>query len=103
MPRNLDKQHPTGGFVLVTVLWVLAILTVIALGLGNRSVMERRVSWNAMDHAQALHMARGAVERGIFEVGNKRQIDFMLDQSGYTALDQRWTKPLDLLNNPEED
>ncbi|MDP7638547.1 MAG: hypothetical protein QGG73_02365, partial [Candidatus Hydrogenedentes bacterium] len=49
------------GFVLVSVLWILAILTVVSLGFANRASLERKVAWYALDQAQAQNMARGAV------------------------------------------
>lgn len=88
------------GFVLVTVLWILAILTVISLGFGRRSMMERRVAAYTLDHAQAMQMARGALERGIAELANKSFYDARAPGGGYyTGLDQRWARPLDLLRD----
>ncbi len=86
------------GFVLVSVLWILAIMLVLALGFARRSMMERKVAWYALDHAQALHMARGAAERGIVELGNRLIVDISEKKEGYTGYDQRWAKPLDILH-----
>ena len=85
------------GFVLVSVLWILAILTVIVLGFGRRAILEHRASRYALDQAQALQMARGAVQRGILELKVKSFVDQINDQSGYTGLDQRWAQPVDLM------
>ena len=85
------------GFALVTVLWVLAILTVVAFGFSRRAMTERQAAWYLLDHAQALHMARGAVERGVLELRNRTWVDRYYEQAGYTALNQRWARPVDLL------
>lgn len=85
------------GFVLVTVLWVLAILAVISLGFGRRAMLERQKAWYVLDHEQALQMARGAVELAIVELRNKAVLDDYHGQSGYTGRQQRWARPVDLL------
>jgi type II secretory pathway component PulK len=59
------------GFVLVVVLGVLAILTVVALGFAHRAVLDRRAAALTLDHAQALMLARGAVQRGIVQLRNQ--------------------------------
>ena len=56
---HLRTQH-RGGFVLVSVLWILAILTVISLGFARRAMLERRMAWYALDREQAQQMARAA-------------------------------------------
>jgi type II secretory pathway component PulK len=86
-----------GGFALVSVLWILAILTVMSLGFAGRAMLERRMAWYAVDREQAQHMARAAVERGLFELRNKTLLDDYNDQAGYTGLDQRWAQPINLL------
>lgn len=94
---NRESSQQDGGFALVTVLWILALLTVVAFGFSRRAMTERQAAWYLLDHAQALHMARGAVERGVLELRNRRSLDRYYEQEGYTALNQRWARPLDLL------
>lgn len=97
-PNRYNRPHGhEAGFVLVSVLWILAILTVLSLGFGRRAMMERKVAWYALDHAQALQMARGAAERGIVEIANGHLINLKEDKIGYTGLDQRWAKPVNIL------
>lgn len=94
------KRHESAreaGFVLVTVLWILAILTVIALGFSRRAMLERRMAWYALDRQQAQHMARAAAERGLFEMRHARTVMQFDGQSGYIGLDQRWARDIDLL------
>ena len=84
------------GFVLVSVLWILAILSVVSLGFARRAMIERRVAWYELDRAQALHMARGAVIRGMFEIRNRRIINIYERNEEGTGLHQRWARPGDL-------
>jgi general secretion pathway protein K len=84
------------GFVLVVVLWLLAILTVIAIGFQRRSVMEARAAAFTLDHSKAMFLARGAVARGVIEVRNKGAIDALYKQSGRTGYSQQWTKTKDM-------
>ncbi len=92
-----SSTHRGDGFVLVSVLWILAILTVISVGFGHRAMLERRMAWYALDREQAQQMARAAAERGMFELEHKILLDAYNDQAGYTGLDQRWARPIDLL------
>ena len=93
--------HHNQGFVLVTVLWMIAILTVIVLGFGFRAMLERRIAWYELDQAQAQAMARGAVNRALMELENKKSIDAFYQQAGYTGLDQHWATPVNLLDEAE--
>ncbi len=97
------------GFVLISVLWILAILTIVALGFANRARVERQLAWYALDHEQALQLARGAVESGIVELLNKGAIDTRDGLDGYTSLSQNWAQPVDVFedtkyyDSPDED
>jgi type II secretory pathway component PulK len=65
------------GFVLVCVLWVMAILTVLSIGLGRRALLDARAAAYAADHSRARHMARSAVEYGIAATRNERAFQSM--------------------------
>lgn len=102
------NQH---GFVLIVVLWVLAILTIITVGFGHRAVLDQKVAAYSLDHAQALILARSAVQRGIVSMRNKAIKDMAMSQmsqgSGHseppmTHYGQEWAKPQDLLEEGEE-
>ena len=98
------KRHATrndAGFVLVTVLWILAILTVISLGFARRSMLERQAVWYALDHQQAMHMARGGVERGILGLRLSARINQHLERDGYTGLNQQWAREVNLLTEAD--
>ena len=93
---SLGRGGARGGFVLVTVLWILAILTVVSLGFGRRAMLERQMAWYALDREQAQQMARGAAELALLELRNKALLDEYNNQPGYTGTDQRWAVPVDL-------
>ncbi|NIA15686.1 MAG: hypothetical protein GWP08_16605 [Nitrospiraceae bacterium] len=97
----LRYEHPQRGFVLVTVLWVLAILTVITLGFGRRSMLDARAAVYSLDHMKTMHMARGAVARGIAELKNKAAKDAVSRIEGMTCLSQPWAKPMNMLGSGE--
>jgi type II secretory pathway component PulK len=63
------------GFVLVSVLWVVALLTVITISYHHRARLEVRAARYSLDASQARMAARAAVERGILEVRNKAVLD----------------------------
>lgn len=85
------------GFVLVTVLWLLVILTVITMGFSHRAMMERRMAWYGMDQAQAQAMARGAANRALLELSNKERFSAYNRDEGYDGRNQRWARPTNLL------
>lgn len=85
------------GFVLLVVMWVLAMLTVIAIGFGRRSTLDQRAAAYALDHTQALMMARGAVHRGMILLRNKAVQDAAdRDHPPVTYWGQDWAIPLDM-------
>ena len=83
------------GFVLMCVLWVVAMLTVITLGFGHRAALDRRAAAYSLDHAVAMVAARGAVERGIVELANRgvKMRLFPPDMRGGTHLGEAWAIP----------
>lgn len=101
MQRPRGERDARDGFVLVSVLWILAILTVISVGFAHRAMLERRMAWYALDREQAQQMARAAAERGLFELEHKLLLDAYNEQAGYTGLDQRWARPIDLLTESQ--
>ncbi len=98
--RQAPLRKTPSGFVLVCVIWVVAILTVMALGFGHRAMLARRASAYSLDHTQAMLMARGAVQRGIVEVRNKIVNDRAKKREpGSTHLGQEWAKEKNLLES----
>lgn len=102
-PRPINSAvRPNGGFVLVCVLWVVAIMTVVALGFGRRALLENSAARYSLDHVKAMHMARGAVNRGMVELRNKAVYDFLRGAEGRTSYAQQWSRPRNMLE-PGED
>lgn len=103
MPKTSTNKD---GFVLVTVVWLLAILTVIAIGFSYRAMLERRAAWYDIDHAQARTLARSAANRALFELRNKRTLDrynaivkrYNFDPQPYTGLDQHWSLSVNIFD-----
>lgn len=85
------------GFVLVIVLWVLAMLTLVSVGLGHRMMLDMRAAAYTLDHVQALMMARAAAQRGIVVLRNKAVTD-LADalHPDITFYGQEWAQPFDL-------
>lgn len=92
------KRHRE-GFVLVVVLWVLAIITVTTIGFGQRAYLDRHAAYYALDHTQAMYMARAAVNRGIVELRNKMVKDYLQeDERRITYIGQPWSEKVDIVN-----
>jgi len=96
-PRLLTPVASKNGFVLVSVLWILAILTVITVGFGRRSMLDRRAAAFSFDHSKALCMARGAVVRGVVELQNRTVVNALYHQIHRTGPTQYWAKPIDMM------
>ncbi|MCL4692974.1 MAG: general secretion pathway protein GspK [Candidatus Hydrogenedentes bacterium] len=73
------REH---GFVLVAVIWMLAILTVLAIGFGRRALLEQRAAALSIDHTRTQHLARGAVEYGIAYMRNQALVQQLVEQYG---------------------
>lgn len=104
--RSLRPHSPTderSGFVLVIVLWVVAMLTVMTLSFAERAILEVKAAHYTLDHAQARMMARAAVYRGMLELQHKAINDYVeayenpLIQRGTTHLGQAWAERVDML------
>lgn len=93
-PRRVKRRT---GFVLVCVLWVTALLSLLALGFARRAMLDRRAATYALDHAVAMAAARGAVERGLLEILNRGlKVRFLPpERRGGTHLGEYWAQPTD--------
>jgi type II secretory pathway component PulK len=89
------------GYVLIVVLWLVAILTVVTLGFGHRALLDRRAAANTIDQLQVRYMAQGAVARGIVALQNKGVLEQALPVSERSLLDDEWKRVPDLFNTPE--
>lgn len=95
MARNVN------GYVLVTVIWVLAILSVIVIGFGHRALLNDRAAAYALDRTQAMMMARGAIQRGMVLLRNKSWHDWAMEGEHVlcTHMGQSWARPGDLFGD----
>jgi type II secretory pathway component PulK len=83
---------------LIISLWVLAILTVMAVGIGHRVAMSLRMSRYGRDSLQALYQAKARVNLAISKI--------LQDTSpGYDSMAEEWMNPVDeaLYNIFDED
>lgn len=85
----MTHQRPTEqrGFVLVSVLWMLTILTVVTLGFGRRAYLDARAAALTLDQIQVQYLARGAAQRGVEEV--QQRIDIYTNMSRVIGSMQR--------------
>ncbi len=98
-PQNGSPARNAGGqsgFVLMCVLWTLALLTIITVGMGHRALLDARAAAYSMDHARAMLMARGAVHRARAALRNKNVRDAYALKEGGTGLGQPWAQPVDM-------
>lgn len=87
----------TPGFVLVSVLWVVALLTVVTLSFGYRARLEAQAARYSLDATQARLAARGAVEAAILQLRNKHVLDRTEGAPApVTHLSQAWARTGDL-------
>ncbi len=95
-------SRSSNGFVLVSVLWVVALLTVITISYHYRARLEVRAARYSLDSAQARMTARAALERGILELRNKTVFDALRQdpteapRAPSTHLGQSWAQVGDL-------
>ncbi|MCC6490568.1 MAG: general secretion pathway protein GspK [Candidatus Hydrogenedentes bacterium] len=78
-------KRDTDGFVLVAVIWVLAILTVLAIGFGRRALLDQRAAALSIDRTRTQYLARGAVEYGIAHMRNQAMLQSIAEQYGGEA------------------
>ena len=90
MNRTAKNRAP--GFVLVCVLWALAVLTILTFGFARRALLDRRAAAVSCDYMQARFLARGAVERGLADVRNEQAMRWLVMEVAPTASNAPTTK-----------
>ena len=65
MLRGLDKEK---GLALIMVLWVLTILSIVALELSHAGRIELKLASNLKEETQSYYLARAGIERGIAQI-----------------------------------
>ena len=78
-------RHRSEGFVLIAVIWVLAILTVLAIGFGHRALLDQRAAALMIDRTRTQYLARGAVEYGVAYLRNQAIIQSVAEEYGGEA------------------
>ncbi|MFB3895035.1 MAG: helix-hairpin-helix domain-containing protein [bacterium] len=87
---NKDQEN-NQGIILVIVLWVLVILTVMALSFSHSMVVEYRISANGIDKLKTMELAKSGIERAIAEVSQ--------DSTEIGTLTSRWRVNTDGFQN----
>ncbi|MCX8066062.1 MAG: type II secretion system protein GspK [Candidatus Hydrogenedentes bacterium] len=97
---KLVQSKKIVGFVLVSVMWIIVLLTIIVTGFGRRVMLDRRASAYSLDIEVARSLAHSAVQRGIMELRNKIITDALKpDEMGCTYLGQPWAKVTSLIKD----
>ncbi|MBI2425219.1 MAG: general secretion pathway protein GspK [Candidatus Hydrogenedentes bacterium] len=98
----MRARNEESGFVLICVIWVVALLTVITMGFNHRARLDRKAAVYSLDRDLAMAQARGAVQRGMVEVRNKYLKDLLdPNQVFSTHLGQDWARETNLLQDGE--
>ncbi|WP_316369358.1 general secretion pathway protein GspK [Candidatus Thiodiazotropha sp. CDECU1] len=66
--RENRKYHRQQGFALVLVLWLVALLTIVAASFSTHSKVETRLTGNAIDALHSRLLAQSGVNRAILEL-----------------------------------
>lgn len=88
--------------VVIISLWILVILTILAISVAHRVAFGLRLSRYQRDKARALYLAKAGINRAIAELEKDK------DNNNYDALNEKWADNKDtfekilLDNNPNE-
>ncbi|MFA6241367.1 MAG: hypothetical protein WC655_10580 [Candidatus Hydrogenedentales bacterium] len=93
-----NALSPTSGYVLITVLWALVVLTALMVGFGRRAMMDQRAAAYSIDHTEAYFKARGAIEMGIAHVQNEVFIQSLYNNVGLEYSLNLQTRKADLMS-----
>lgn len=97
------RGRKNSGSILVVSTWMLAILSVLALGMAFRSSMEARLSKYNMDRVQALYLAKAGVVQCQALLANDTNAYDSIYESGITAAGDKSMKDLFLDVKPGKD
>ncbi len=86
------------GSVLMITLWILAILVIFALGLGQRAIINLRLARFQRDRLKATCLAKAAINRAIVELEKDEEND-RNNPPGYDSLSESWSTGKDAANN----
>jgi general secretion pathway protein K len=106
---NKTAKNDRTGFVLVCVLWALAVLTILTFGFARRALLDRRAAAVSGDYVQARFLARGAVECGLAGIRNDQALRQLVADVAPTVTNTprtrlpmfRWTTSGNLIDEGE--
>ncbi len=71
-----------GGAILITSLWMLAILAILAMGIGFRVSIEARLAKYNMEGSTALYLAKAGVVKSIYRVSKMPSVSDSIYECG---------------------
>ncbi len=83
-------KRDEGGFVLIVVVWILAVLTIIAMSYAKAAMLDRRAAAQMLTQVQAQYLARGAIERGLVELRNRELLDRIFSDNAGVIPARNW-------------
>lgn len=82
------------GSILITTLWVMAILTLLAIGIGIRMAVEIKLTGYAINRAKALYLAEAGLRKAVSLLleDNNRELDSLNEiwSTGYDAEEEEY-------------
>lgn len=69
------------GFILVAMIWIVAILAVLTLGFAHRALIDQRAAAVSLDRGKAQYFARGAVNYAVADMRNKAFMEALVEQA----------------------
>jgi type II secretory pathway component PulK len=91
----MDKR----GSVLMISMWILAILVIFSLGLGQRALISLRLARYQKDSLKAEYLAKAGIYRAIEELEKDQENDAK-NPPGYDSLDEIWSSGRDIQGKP---
>ncbi len=85
------KKQTESGVILIITLWVLLILSVIALGFSIELHLEARLARYQVDSHTAYYLAKAGIERAMVELKNDLVLDHKSRTAIYDGLDDSWS------------
>ncbi|MCK4463734.1 MAG: general secretion pathway protein GspK [Candidatus Omnitrophica bacterium] len=83
------------GSILITTLWIIAILSLLAMGIGFRSSLEVRLSKYNMDRLKARYLAKAGIEKARERLLNDGHPNYdTLHECGIALKDEETTKSI---------
>ncbi len=79
------------GIILVIVLWLIVILSAIAVGFGHSMLVEYRIMANQSDKLLTMELAKAGIEEGIAILANDSTEAGMLTSPWHSGESETWT------------